>query len=78
MEMKVMGIENEDGETPLVILQCPEGEKIAAKATVTAKAIMLDQETLVAARDRINVVGKSGPSVHLGDTVEVQVVSTTS
>jgi hypothetical protein len=78
IETKVMGIENEDGETPLVVLQCPEGETIGAKASVTASAIMVDQETMVAARDRINVVGKSRPSVQLGDTVEVQVSPTTS
>ena len=75
IQTTVVGIENEGGETPEVILQSPEGEKIAAKAAVTTSAIMVDQQPLVAAVDRINVVGKGRPSVHLGDTVEVQVVS---
>jgi hypothetical protein len=78
IETKVIGIENEDGETPRVILQCPQGETIAAKATLTASSIMVDQEPLVSAVDRINVVGKGRPTVHLGDTVEVQVVFTES
>jgi hypothetical protein len=76
--MKVIGIENEEGETPRVILQCPDGETIGAKATVTASPIMVDQESFIAAIDRIKVVGKGRPSVHLGDTVEIQVLSTTS
>jgi hypothetical protein len=77
IETKVIGVENQDSEAPLVILQCPEGETIGAKATVTAAPIMIDQQQLVVAVDRINVVGKGRPSVHLGDTVIVQVVSTT-
>jgi hypothetical protein len=76
IETKVIAIEDEAGEKSLVILQCPEGETIAAKATVSANPIMVDQEQLVAAIDRINVVGKGKPSVHLGDMVEVQVFFT--
>jgi hypothetical protein len=70
IETKVIGIENEEGEKPRIVLQCCEGETIAAKATVSASPIMVEQEALVAGVDRINV--------HLGDTVEVQVVSTTT
>jgi hypothetical protein len=38
-------------------------------------AIMIEEESLVAAIDRTNVVGKGRPSVQLGDAVEVRVVS---
>ncbi len=76
IETKVIAIEDEAGEKFRVILQCPEGDTIAPKATVSANPIMVDQEQLVAAIDRINVLGKGKPSVRLGDTVEVQVFST--
>jgi hypothetical protein len=72
---KVIGIENGDGETPRVLLQGITGEIIAPKATVMTSAILRDQEPLIVATDRINIVGKGRPSVHLGDTVEVQIVS---
>ena len=46
-----------------------------AKATVRAKAIFRDQEALIAATDRIKVLGKGRPYLNLGYTVEVQVIS---
>lgn len=66
-------IENEEGEHPRVVLQCPEGEFLEPKSSLRTKAIFLDQEPLVVASDRIKVVGKGKPCVKLGDTVIVEV-----
>jgi hypothetical protein len=44
IETKVIGSENEDGENPRAILQCPEGETMAGNAIATAGPIVVDQE----------------------------------
>jgi hypothetical protein len=75
IQTKVVEIENEGGEHPRVVLQCPEGELLEPKSSFKTKAIFIDQEPLVAASDRIKVLGKGKPSVNLGDTVVVEVVS---
>jgi hypothetical protein len=51
---------------------------LSPKATVTAQAILRDQEVLIAATDRVKVLGKGKPSVVLGDTVEIRVVAEAS
>jgi hypothetical protein len=78
IQAKVIHIEDEEGEQPVVVLQCLEGEPISPKATVTAEAILRDQEVLIAATDRVKVLGKGKPSVSLGDTVEIRVVAEAS
>jgi hypothetical protein len=78
IQTQVISIENEDGENPRVVLQCPEGEIISPKTAVMTKAIFRDQEPLVAATDRIKVLGKGKPSVDVGDTVEVQLLTNPS
>ena len=75
IQMQVVNIENEGGETPRVVLQCPAGETIAPKDIVKAKAIFPEQEPLIVAMDRIKILGKGRPHINLGDTVEVQVIS---
>lgn len=72
IQTKVVRIENEEGETPSVVLRCP-GEAIAPKATVTTKAILCEQEVLVAGPDCVKVLGKGKPSVGVGDLVEINV-----
>jgi hypothetical protein len=77
IQATVIHIENDQGEQPVVVLRCLAGEPISLKATVTAQAILLDQEVLIAAKDRVKVVGKGKPCVALGDTVEIRVVAET-
>jgi hypothetical protein len=69
----VVQIENEEGEHPRVVLQCPKGELLEPKSSFKTKAIFLDQEPLAVASDRIKVVGKGKPCVKLGDIVVVEV-----
>jgi hypothetical protein len=78
MQEKVIHIENEQANQAVVVLRCLAGEPISPKATVTAQAILRDQEVLIAATDRVKVLGKGKPSVVLGDTVEIRVVAEAS
>jgi hypothetical protein len=71
--MRVIRIDATPTGEPGVILQCPEGERIAPKATVTAKAIFREQEALVESADRVKVFGKGNPGIDLGDVVDVQI-----
>ena len=44
IQTMVVQIENEEGEHPRVVLQCPEGEFLEPKSSLKTKAIFLDQE----------------------------------
>jgi hypothetical protein len=59
----VVQIENEQGEHPAVMLKC-SGEAIPPKATVSAKAILCEQEVLIVGADRLKIRGKGKPSVN--------------
>lgn len=72
--MKVIRIDAGSGRKPSVLLQCPEGEKIGPKATITANAIFPEQEALVESADRVKVFGKGKPNIGLGDVVDVQII----
>jgi len=74
IQAKVISIEDQQGENPRVVLQCPAGETIEPKAKVVARCMFPDQETKVWAADCIKVLGKGRPGVKVGDTVEVQVI----
>jgi len=73
IQMRVIRIDTATGSKPGVLLQCPEGERIASKATVTTKAIFPEQEALVESADCVKVLGKGNPGIDLGDVVEVQI-----
>jgi hypothetical protein len=74
----VVQIENESGEHPAVVLQCSGDIAISPKASVTARAILCDQEVLIVGPDRVNVRGKGKPTVEVGDIVEIEVTSDTT
>jgi hypothetical protein len=78
IQTTVVQIENEQGEHPAVMLRCSEGEAIPPKATVSAKAILCEQEVLIVGTDRLKIRGKGKPSVCLGDLVEIRVIAETS
>jgi hypothetical protein len=78
IQTTVVQVENEQGEHPAVMLRCTGGESIPSKATVRAKAIFCEQEVVVAGTDRLKILGKGKPSVCVGDTVEICVLSETS
>ena len=78
IQTTVVEIENEEGEHPAVTLRCSGSERIPLKATVTAKAILCEQEVLVAGKDRFKILGKGKPCVGVGDKVEISVVSETA
>jgi hypothetical protein len=71
--MKVIRVDTDSSSNPFVLLQCPEGEKIPPKATITTKAIFPEQEALVECVDRVKVLGKGKPGVGLGDVVDVHI-----
>jgi hypothetical protein len=75
IQATVIHIENEEGEQPVVVLRCLAGKPISPKATVTAQAVLRDQEIVIEATNRVKVLGKGKPSVGLGDTVEIRVVA---
>ncbi|MBV8225685.1 MAG: hypothetical protein JO232_10910 [Verrucomicrobia bacterium] len=72
--MKVVRVDTDSSSNPYILLQCPEGEKIGPKATITTKAIFPEQETLVESADSVKVLGKGKPGVGLGDVVDVPIV----
>jgi hypothetical protein len=76
IQTTVVQIENEQGELPAVMLRCSEGEAIHPEATVSAKAILCEQEILIVGTDQKR--GKGKPSVGLGDMVEIRVIAETS
>jgi hypothetical protein len=78
IQTTVVQIDNEDGEYPAVTLQCSGEETIPLKATISAKAILCEQQVLVAGRDRLKILGKGKPSVSVGDIVEICVASETT
>ena len=78
IQTTVVQIENEQGELPAVMLRCSEGEAIHPEATVSAKAILCEQEILIVGTDRLKIRGKGKPSVGLGDMVEIRVIAETS
>jgi hypothetical protein len=73
IQTKVASIEN--GAPECVVLQCLDGETIPAKATVMTKAIFHEQEPVIAAPDRVKILGKGKPGVSLGELEEIQVIS---
>jgi hypothetical protein len=75
IQATVIHIANEEGEQPVVVLRCLVGKPISPKATVTAQAVLRDQEIVIEATNRVKVLGKGKSSVGLGDTVEIRVVA---
>jgi hypothetical protein len=74
ISMKVVRVDTDSESKPCVILQCPEGEEIAPRATVTTRPIFPEQEALVESADRVKVLGKGKPNIALGDVVDVQLI----
>jgi hypothetical protein len=72
----VVEIENAEGENPRVVLQCSAGATVSPKETIAVPAIFCDQEYIIAATDRIKIMGKGKPSAKVGQTLEVEVIST--
>jgi hypothetical protein len=72
----IVEIENIEGENPRVVLQCSAGEIVSSKDRFAVPAIFCDQEYIIAATDRIKVIGKGKPSAEVGQTLEVEVIST--
>jgi hypothetical protein len=74
ISMKVVQVNTDSESMPCVILQCPKGEEIAPRATVTTRPIFPEQEALVESADRVKVLGKGKPNISLGDAVDVQLI----
>jgi hypothetical protein len=74
ISMKVVRVDTDSESKPCVILQCPKGEEIAPRATVTTRSIFPEQEALVESADRVKVLGKGKPNISLGDAVDVQLI----
>jgi hypothetical protein len=72
----VVEIENAEGENPRVVLECSAGEKVSSKDKIAVHAIFCDQEYMITAIDRIKITGKGKPSAEVGQTLEVEVIST--
>ncbi|HEY6839734.1 MAG TPA: hypothetical protein VI114_00840 [Chthoniobacterales bacterium] len=72
----VVEIENVEGENPRVVLQCSAGETVSSKDKIAVHAVFCDQEYVIAATDRIKIIGKGKPSAEVGQTLEVEVIST--
>jgi hypothetical protein len=78
IQMTVNRIEKNSGGDWSVLLQCPQDVKIAPKTTVMTKAIFSEQEAMVDSAERVKVIGKGEPNIKLGETVEVNVVSSSN
>jgi hypothetical protein len=74
ISMKVVRVDTDSESKPCVILQCPKGQEVAARATVTTRAIFPEQEAFVESADRVKVLGKGKPNIGVGDVVDVQIV----
>jgi hypothetical protein len=81
IKAKVLSLKRPPGKTPqehaetTVVLQCPPGEVVDKTAKVSVpKAIFKEQDTTVAANDRIEVRGIGKPIVKEGDLVEVRII----
>jgi hypothetical protein len=73
IQAKVASIEY--GAPECVVLECLNGETIPPKATVMTKAIFHEQQPVIAAPDRVKILGKGKLGVSLGELVEIRVIS---
>ena len=48
---------------------------MSSKDKIAVHAIFCDQEYVIAATDRIKIIGKGKPSADVGQTLEVEVIS---
>ena len=49
---------------------------MSSKDKIAVHAVFCDQEYVIAATDRIKIIGKGKPSAEVGQTLEVEVIST--